>query len=194
MVEFATTIQNIIYKLDTENQIKGWVVDLRQNTGGNMYPMIAGLGPLTGEGNLGYFISMSHKKEAMYLWFYKKGGSGAASGTIVQLSKPYSLKNKAVKVAVLIGPNTSSSGEMTAISFIGKKNARLFGTPSGGFTTGNVSFKLADGSNLLLASSYTADRNKKSYKKKIMPDVQISNASGQDDAVLKAAEDWLSGK
>ena len=193
-VDFATAIQNMIRQLDTENQIKGWVVDLRENTGGNMYPMIAGLGPLTGEATLGYFISMSNKKEAISPWFYKKGSAGAGAGSIVQVAKPYSIKNKAAKVAVLIGPMTSSSGEMTAISFIGKKNAQLFGTSSGGFTTGNVSFKLADGSNLLLASSYTADRNKKRYLKKITPDVQVSTASGQDDAVLKAAEEWLNGK
>lgn len=34
----------------------GWIVDLRGNTGGNMYPMIQGLSGLLGGETLGYFI------------------------------------------------------------------------------------------------------------------------------------------
>ena len=63
---FAEKIQNMIKKLDSENNIKGWVVDLRKNTGGNMYPMIAGLGSLVGEGNLGYFVAKNRKDTWKY--------------------------------------------------------------------------------------------------------------------------------
>lgn len=52
---FATGIQNTIARQDTAG-IDGWVVDLRENTGGNMWPMIAGLGPLLGDGIHGYFV------------------------------------------------------------------------------------------------------------------------------------------
>jgi flagellar basal body rod protein FlgB len=55
MNKFADTIQQLIRKLDTENEIKGWIVDLRRNSGGNMFPMIGGVGPLTGTGARGYF-------------------------------------------------------------------------------------------------------------------------------------------
>ena len=34
----------------------GWVVDLRFNTGGNMWPMLAGVGPILGEGSPGRFV------------------------------------------------------------------------------------------------------------------------------------------
>lgn len=37
----------------------------------------------------------------------------------VTLNDPYKLKNTSAPVAVLIGPATGSSGEMTAMSFIG---------------------------------------------------------------------------
>jgi len=40
--QFANKIQQLIRQLDSANQIKGWIVDLRNNTGGNMYPMISG--------------------------------------------------------------------------------------------------------------------------------------------------------
>src|ERR1700752_4676572 len=52
---FATKIQSIIKNIDSENQVQNWIVDLRENTGGNMYPMIAGIGPLLGDGVLAYF-------------------------------------------------------------------------------------------------------------------------------------------
>src|SRR5262249_36338445 len=33
----------------------GWIVDLRGNGGGNMWPMIVGVGPVLGSGTLGFF-------------------------------------------------------------------------------------------------------------------------------------------
>ena len=52
---FARQIQDAIAAADRDDLI-GWIVDLRSNGGGNMWPMIAGVGPLLGDGPLGYFI------------------------------------------------------------------------------------------------------------------------------------------
>ena len=106
---------------------------------------------------------------------------------------PYQLKNKNNKIAVLIGPRTGSSGEMTAITFIGQKNTKLFGEPSGGYITANQMFKLSDGSNLLLATSYVADRNQKKYIDRIYPDVVVKAIAGKDEA-LQIANEWLGVK
>ena len=54
---FAEQVQGLIRQLDTAHEVAGWVLDLRTNTGGNMYPMLAGAGPLLGEGTVGYFVS-----------------------------------------------------------------------------------------------------------------------------------------
>ncbi|MEE1943575.1 S41 family peptidase [Pedobacter sp. KR3-3] len=183
---FANEIQGFIKKLDTENTIKGWIVDLRPNTGGNMHPMIAGLGPIIGRGTLGYFVKGKSKTP----WYYTKEGEGAGKGITVKIDQPYELKNPNSKVAVLIGPRTSSSGEMTTVSFIGKKNAKLFGEQSGGYTTANTGYPLPDGSFLYLASSYVADRNMKKYIGKITPDVVVKPVAGED-TVLKTAETWV---
>ncbi|MEJ7559884.1 MAG: S41 family peptidase [Pedobacter sp.] len=190
-VKFATDIQEMIRSLDSKNRIKGWIVDLRNNTGGNMYPMIAGLGPLTGEGNLGYFIRTVNKKEVKGPWFYKNGSSGAGTSKIVTVAKPYKIKNKSAKIAVLIGPKTSSSGEMTAISFIGRENTKIFGSPSGGYTTGNGTFRLSDGATLLLASSITADRNLRKYRKNITPDATVRTNKEANAEAIKVASEWL---
>lgn len=182
-VDFATKIQSQIRALDTANTITGWVVDLRENTGGNMYPMIAGLGPLIGNGEAGYFATPANKNP----WFYRDGKCGTGKTTVVTVSNPYTLNNTRPKIAVLIGGSTASSGEMTTISFIGKPNARLFGQPSTGLTTANGMYKLPDQSTLLLASSYCTDRNGKTYMGKIQPDVLV----GENEDVVAAATKWV---
>ncbi|ATP55628.1 hypothetical protein CPT03_03665 [Pedobacter ginsengisoli] len=70
---------------------------------------------------------MVNKKEQKNNWYYAKGKCGVGKGVPLTVPNPYKIKNKNTKIAVLIGPRTSSSGEMTAISFIGKKTTRLFG-------------------------------------------------------------------
>lgn len=184
---FAEKIQLIIKELDLQNEIQGWIVDLRENTGGNMYPMIAGLGPLIDNGTLGHFISSNNKRQ--YKWYYENGKCGAGIGTVVNIKNFYSPKNRNSKIAVLVGSNTGSSGEMTTISFIGKSNARLFGQPTAGLTTANVGFKLSDKSTLLLAVSTVSDRNNKKYLQRINPDVICDNEN-----IIELAERWINEK
>ena len=55
-LNYAIHIQNLIKSLDSNYNIKYWIIDLRENWGGDMYPMIAGLAPIIGEGTYGYFV------------------------------------------------------------------------------------------------------------------------------------------
>jgi len=55
-VRFETRLHRIIAELDASHPA-GWIVDLRGNVGGNMWPMLAGIGPVLGEGDhLGEFF------------------------------------------------------------------------------------------------------------------------------------------
>ena len=65
---FASTIDGIILDLGKQRPC-GWIVDLRSNTGGNMWPMLAGIGPVLGEGKVGGFIFPNGKEVS---WFYKE--------------------------------------------------------------------------------------------------------------------------
>jgi hypothetical protein len=191
MKNFAQNIQQMIKKLDIDNTVKGWVVDLRQNNGGNMHPMIAGLGPLLGNGTLGYFTSPKLRGDGS-AWFYKNGTEGVGSTAVVKVKDPYTVVDTNVKIAVLVGPQTASSGEMTTICFIGKSNVKLIGAATGGYTTANRGFQLKNGAYLYLASSYSADRNKKKYAGKINPDIQVDSKAGSaNDVCIKAAENWI---
>lgn len=184
--DFANSIRSQIRKLDTEYEITSWVVDLRNNSGGNMWPMIAGLNALVEDGVIGYVVGTANRKERE--WRSANGKinfSNEATGL-------YKVKRLNNKIAVLIDSLTASSGEMTAISFIGLPNVKLFGQPSAGYTTANSTRYLSDGSQLFLATNFIADRTHKIYRDKIFPDVIVSGQNAFDiDKTLEAAKKWL---
>lgn len=177
-LKFANTIRDEIMKLDTSQNIGGWIVDLRHNSGGNMWPMIGGLNALIKDGVIGYFVFPKSKKKIP--WISRN------------TTNNYKIKNTNIRIAVLIDSLTASSGEMTTISFIGLSNVRVFGMPTAGYTTANKTYELSDGTLLLLAASYAADRTKKLYLGKILPDVTIEdNPNTTADETVEAAKKWL---
>lgn len=170
---FASTVRSEILALSGH---QAWIVDLREDSGGNMWPMLGALEPLLGDGQIG--SSVSPKKATP--WF--AGGSDRVDGTTTS-----SLIR--ARVAVLIGPHTSSSGEAVAIAFHGREGTEFFGAPTSGHSTANGEFKLPDGSILHLTTSADADRHGVVFGEKVVPD-HVFEASDADD-VLKAAKDWL---
>lgn len=184
MYKFANKIQQLIKQLDTENDIKGWIVDLRKNTGGNMYPMITGLSPLLKNGIIGYFVNPKDGNKQK--WEILNGAISIQGNLIMKVNEPYQLKKQDLKIAVLIGPSTASSGEITAISFIGNPNTKLFGQPSAGYTTANRSFPISKKLIFNLAATYVSDRTGKEYFHTISPEVTATDAD-----ILKVASQWL---
>lgn len=186
---FADQLHNLLETLDQANP-DGWILDLRGNSGGNCWPMLAGIGPVLGEGPCGYFLQAGGGKEAP--WFYQNGKSGIGKSVITKLSrKPYKLRRSSVPVAVLTGPNTASSGEVVTVAFRSRPNTRSFGTPTAGLSTGNQNFRLADGAQIFLTSSVYADRNKVGYGVEITPDQVVTSQDKNKDEVLDAAKEWL---
>jgi C-terminal processing protease CtpA/Prc len=142
--------------------------------------MIAGLNALYKDGTVGYFIG--NKKTHGSEWNIKNGTINFSNERI----DTYKVKNIDCKIAVLINSGTASSGEMTALTFIGLPNARLFGQPSAGYTTANSNFGLSNGWELYLATNFIADRNRKIYSEKVVPDFIV-----EIDTEISAAESWL---
>ncbi len=52
---YAEALQRAIRTADRPGLV-GWIVDLREDGGGNMWPMMAGLGPIFGEGIMGWIV------------------------------------------------------------------------------------------------------------------------------------------
>lgn len=190
--QYTDSLQNLIKSIDNEN-LKGWVIDLRENTGGNCWPMLAGLGPILGNGVCGYFIDNNQKK---FSWFYKDGASGIDSLTGTKVSKqPYELFNNLNPVAILTGIRTLSSGEIVVTAFHNKKNVRSFGESTGGLSSGNAIYNLSDGSMLVLTEAICVDREGNIFGKRIEPDEKIRfsyQSIGQpNDPVIEKAISWI---
>lgn len=162
-----------------------WIVDLREDVGGNMWPMLGGLRPLLGDAGLGAFVSA---KGSSPLWH-------ASDQVNVVPAQSLTLLDSA-NVAVLTGPRTASSGEAVAISFRGRPRTRSFGQPTAGLSTANENFTLPHGAMILLTVAIEADRTGKRYGDKIEPDEPIpaplSGTTG--DPQLTRAIDWLASQ
>jgi carboxyl-terminal processing protease len=188
----ADSLQQLISALDGK-ETNGWIIDLRKNTGGNCWPMLAGIGPLLGDGVCGYFVSAREKIPISY-----KDGA-ASQGKYVRCrvsNNGYKMKDGKKSIIVLTGSRTVSSGEIVALAFKGKEQVYLYGEPTAGYTTANATYTLSDNSMLVLTVCMEADRNGKICEGKILPDETISTRNRPDDAdaAKSAAIMWLSAQ
>jgi len=188
---FANELQSRLGALDTSKPC-AWIVDLRANSGGNMFPMLAGLAPILGDGVFGHLLGSDGAQD----WFVREAGSGLGTQINARTTKPVPLvAGGEAAVAILLGPQTASSGEAIAVSFIDRPNTRSFGQPTAGLSTGNRPVTLSDGATLIVTTSVFADRNGKSYGGKIDPDQIVApgpkDAPLADDPVVRAAIAWL---
>lgn len=169
----------------------GWIVDLRRNGGGNMWPMLAGVGPVLGEGDVGAFVG----RRGRSTWSYRTGRAMASGATAAEVGKAYVLTPPAPPVAVLISRMTASAGEAVAIAFQGRAGVRTFGEATEGVPTANVLKTFADGSLLVLTTALDADRSGRTYDERIPPDEPVSTDwvrfGSEADPVVRAAEKWL---
>ncbi len=181
---FADSIESEIRSRDAAG-LAGWIVDLRGNTGGNMWPMVAGLGAILGEGLAGYFVTPLGG--AVTPWGYQDGSSYLGTTRMVHTSAPYTLIVERPRVAVLTDNAVASSGEAVAISFRGQPNTRSFGDATCGLSTVNEGFVLSDGAILLLTTGTMADRSLTLYGETVSPDEYVPG----DRSVVDAAIAWL---
>lgn len=167
VLDFAKQIQEKIKILDSVKTEK-WIIDLRSNRGGNMWPMYLGLAPILKEGVSGYFINSKGK----YIeWVFKDNSVFEGKSKNLELKNSYKIKANNIKIAVLISSYTGSSGEAIALMFKKLPNTSFFGEDSYGLTTGNSIYNMSDGAKIVLTTSIFADREKEEYGKKIKPDV-----------------------
>lgn len=179
----AQNIQAQIKSLDKPT-LKGWIVDLRGNLGGNMWPMLVGVGPILGNGVCGAFITNDN---FVSKWSYANGVAQVDSNKILEIANPYKLLNQSIKVAVLTDNATASSGEAIAIAFKNAPNTKSFGLKTCGVSTANATYPLSDGASLNLTVSIMADRTLKKYGSNILPDVEEPSTAEQ----IKKATNWI---
>lgn len=127
--------------LASHKEVKGVVIDLQDNVGGNMYPMLAAVSPLIPDG---VFIRFKGRKSNTPITIeYVEKQAGINRDKVFKL--PASLP-----IAILINEWTGSSGEATLLAFRGLENVCTFGTPTAGYASSNIPYLLSDGYTLVL--------------------------------------------
>jgi carboxyl-terminal processing protease len=154
----------------------GWVVDLRGNSGGSMWPMLAAVAPLLDAETVGYMMDSKGDQTPWRLTQYevmlgetKKQRLGFDRTALQQALFD---DNRSRRVVVLLDDNTASSAEAVAMAFRGQNEVTFLGKPTSGFTTGISLVELPDGSLVRLSIAHFADRNKQTYPAGLEPDVQ----------------------
>jgi carboxyl-terminal processing protease len=183
LVKFATDLQTIIQTLDESNPC-GWIIDLQENSGGNMWPMLAGIGPVLGEGTAGAFVDTDG---AMIYWSYDNGRAYHNEYAGLSVAEPYLLRQGMPPVAVLTSSQTASSGEAIVIAFRGRPDTRSFGQATAGYASAVQWFPLSDGAWIGLTTAMFADRTGQIYNLVITPD----EITSPGEEIPQAAIDWL---
>ena len=83
--QYADGVRDLIARSDSSG-VSGWIVDLRGNNGGNIWPMIAGIGPILGNGTAGAFVDPYDQKAIIA---YQDGVALAAGVAQWTLTNPY---------------------------------------------------------------------------------------------------------
>lgn len=139
-------VHTIFDFLQAHLDARGVIVDLRGNTGGNMYPMIASVSPLLPDGIV---LKFQSRKQTSPVWLdYVMGSCQLSAESVVKFPS-------STPVAILTDDHTGSSGEATLLCFRGLDNVRTFGAPTAGYASGNMSYTLSDG--YLFAITRSAD-------------------------------------
>ena len=131
-IKYANTVLN-----DLPDALQGAIIDLRNNRGGNMYPMIAAVHRFLPDDVI---LKFSSRKRPMSI------------NTFFVLQTVGSEKQAPINcpVALLTDEWTGSSGEAVLICFRGLPNTRTFGSPTAGYCSCNQPFALPGGSQLVL--------------------------------------------
>ena len=192
---YAADVRRILTDLSAQNP-KGWIVDLRGNSGGNMWPMLTGIGPVLGDGVVGSFVAA----DGNITWFYQDGKTGTRNPAGLEtvsltLDDAPVLMSPSAPVAILVDSGTASSAEAITIAFHGRPDTRFFGSRTAGKSTAVQPFKLDDGAELYLTTAVDADRTGKAFPDGLTPDEVFPSTAtlpqeGNDPVVL-AAQTWL---
>ncbi|HEV3326983.1 MAG TPA: S41 family peptidase [Puia sp.] len=190
----ADSLQSVIARLDSRN-ISRWIIDLRKNSGGNCWPMLAGIGPLLGDGVYGYFVASGEKIPITY----HDGSAFQGRHVLCRVSDDHGYRTRSAckSIVVLTGSGTVSAGEIVALAFKGREQTCLLGQPTAGLTTANATYSLSDRSMLVLTVCQEADHTGRVYEGSIQPDKLVGADpadSSPDDPARAAALAWLQRK
>jgi|SaaInlV_165m_DNA_2_1040747.scaffolds.fasta_scaffold49888_1 C-terminal processing protease CtpA/Prc len=180
-IEYNTLVDSVRLNLRKweKRDMDGLIIDLRNHTGGWFYPFVNSLSDIL-------------YKTSLFAWSNKKVEN--KDNKWINLVKDNIKHNSKYKnniylpypIAILIGKNTISSGELCASIFCrNEKNIKLFGEPSGGKLSINEPYVVDDDISLNLTVSYVTTVDGTFHEKEeIIPDVYT-------DKPIETAIKWI---
>lgn len=174
-----------------EEGAEQWILDLRYNGGGNMYPMLACLAPLLGDGRIGSASDL--QGDLLIDWTIRHGNFYYGDYLAVELP-PSEGFNSESKIVVLTSLYTVSSGEVVTTAFKGRKNTVFIGENTGGYTTVTSGETINDQLVMSISISIYTDRNGVVYYENIPTDIDDEFVVEKDiskDTGINKALDWL---
>jgi carboxyl-terminal processing protease len=178
-------------------KIKGWVIDLRLNMGGNMYPMLEAISFLLGDVR---FAGTADANGKIISWWSLSGGDIYTNSTY---RNTYAGKHclpitSKMPVALLTSLLTVSSGEIVTTAFKQRVKTVQVGDTTGGLVTTNQYIPVNKDAALNISVGYYADRTGRIYKTGIVPDIAVTGgddfADVSRDKKIQAALKWLRKK
>ena len=161
---------------------KGWIIDLRNNSGGNVYPMIASISDFISNQNVGgcYYYGTNYPEHLLKNSF--DGQSFRMNDQLIfSYKKSYPIGTITLPTVVLIGEKTGSSGEGLALTLERQPNVILAGQSTFGLATGNEFMALPDDlGHYMLTICHDLDKNDKPLlSEKVEPAIYLMSDSDQ---------------
>ncbi|MBL0234946.1 MAG: hypothetical protein IPQ08_15015 [Chitinophagaceae bacterium] len=184
------SLQNSLGRLEGST-IKGWIIDLRGNYGGDLPPMITSLYPFFGDGII---YTLQDRKNNLETYSFSSGYYAIKKRRKVYKAVRYNNQIKTelnIPVAILIDIKTASAAEMVAIAFKGRAKTIFLGEPTAGLTISTRGFKLSDNAFFTIANGKFYDLKGNSYENSITPDIFIKQDSIKMDETKEKAIEWL---
>ncbi len=182
----------------------GWVVDMRRNRGGWVYPVLAAAAPLMPLDSSGVMMGKYDAAGVTEQWLYRNGeivvrrpGADPPEYSVFTVPDPFvpQSADAPVPVAVLISGLSASAGEALALSFRGRPFVKTFGQQTLGLTTFNAVGPLPDGALILLSNAAMVDSAGALQEGPVSPDESVepdwNHIGDVYDPILSAARSWL---
>ncbi len=181
----AATAMRGALKTGDNNGAVHWIVDLRGHFMGSLPAGVIGLSPLMGEGTV---FKMQYANSVVP--FNGAESSVKADGQELQMELGrFKLSNRKRRIAVLVDGATAGVGELLAIAFMGRSDARVFGTPTCGIPPLRLTpQKLKDGAEFSVSAFRIRDRDDRLYRGPVEPHERINDEAGLFARVLT----WVS--
>jgi hypothetical protein len=161
------------------------VVDLTEQTGGDAWPPFIAMYPLFGNANKARWVDRDGKA----IPFVDRAALATmAAQHVGDRANPFG-PFATGPLAVLVGANTASAGEMLLVALMGEERGRTFGQTSYGMSTVNQMHPLPDGGTLLLTQMRYALADSPVFHGGIAP-MQPAPKGESADTSLKTAAEW----